>query len=240
MQRPLIAVFVLKNENTKTGYLNALLGADRAESLWTAAKDPVLISRGGATDTLPADSAFPQVDIVLFEDGGYEPRTKNTRSRLLQRLVDGERLLAVVQHLNTNGSTHLAQKEMLEREMGGHAPATAAVVKEHHNTGRVFEHLCSVASAIAAKDHRAYDSAVSALVRHVVGDLQLQARLELLHACLTPEAVHQLKVADGSWGVWGAHREMLDFFAQHRGSPFDPRYIEKLRAFRNALLDTDL
>jgi len=197
------------------------------------------------------DGDIQDVDIVLLPDSDLTNESEQSRS--LRRYIDLKHRILIAYH---SGSKHKKQQERVLSGVFGEKLASAVYV--HSNVGSVYDLLLEIAQCKDSQDKRLYQNALGRLVALFPYTLELDARLELLHLCLTPEGaaliisdelpdriplgvrqkISELTKIETDGRTIG---EMIRELADPDADPFDESeggYIKRLEAIRNALLES--
>ena len=209
------------------------------------------IPRGGSSVFLNGNGQVEerQADIIILPDENIFLGDDYRDAReLLQRLKEAQVTLFIVFHQNgdflrayndpnTNGNI----KDYLQDQL--------AIVQSHVPGGFYWQELKNIANAIKQKNRQAYDIAIEE-AKEKFPDSLLEAKLELLHMCLTPEGRDkgtwdengQITILrDGEEPFRGAIPDNIgkaEFkkLKQKTGGAFGEEYMNALADLRNALL----
>lgn len=243
MDDELVVVFVLVDEVTQR-YLGPMMLAELGSD---DGKNVAAIGADGFFYMKPGQDQRP-FDILLLPDSDLTDESE--QMQILTAQAGNKRKVFVAYH---TGSPSMEQQSKKMRETFG---ANLVPWSEHHDKGCVFDSLIELAASGSGTDRSRYETVVACIVACCKGNAELEARLELLHLCLTPEGaalllgdelpdsipphvrgrVSELKLIkkDGR-----TVSEMISELVRHDSDPFDASeggYMEKLRAIREVLL----
>jgi hypothetical protein len=240
-----IIVFTRNDTDTRRQYLGELrLGTSAPESpdggLGEVNKKVAFVgfdSQGFAPD----DTNARGIDIIIVHD--EEPNGIPFPS--LASVLNSRKEIGVCLHISSD------HKNLQRTQIRGLSSNKAIhEIEEHHNSGCVFNGLGAIASAIISRDKAKYSSTLEELWACFIGDPHLEAALELLHACLTPDGLDKV-----SWDANGKvtiprngegpfigliptaqGRAEWEDLRKKTDGPFGEGYIGALTALRDELL----
>ena len=179
--------------------------------------------------------AIENPDVIIISDIVISTR-QDIIDYLKQSLNQRERIYVAY---HSDLATHVDQKKIINKL----AASREIVPREFQHIPREYPLYDAIISFVASrsKDNVSYTDALSDLVASFSRDLSLEAKLELLHKCLTPEGKQESKV------MW---QRVLRFFPvseceqlQHLYDAipsdkdcFSDQYVSTLRSLRDALL----
>jgi|GEM_PF-4790747 len=190
--------------------------------------------QSGIIDGQPPEA----MDILFIQD---KPLT-GADEKILKAVFPADRQVGIVLH---NGSTHKAEQLIRLRNVLG--PRLRLPIYEHSTSGIVFDYLTQIGRI--RTDFAAYESTLAQFRLYVCGDRILEAKLDLLHRCLTPEGAAAIAEIDQLGDLLQEQIEcvlpgaeppytvatVVDHLAKQT-DPFESSYIKVLSSLRDALL----
>lgn len=233
--KAITVIFTFDNNDDTLRYLQPLGAQD-----WAADGQTIvaICPQHGAVIP-PLDGILQdEVDVLILMDQEYDPSAQVRETLRVILGKEGVEVGVVLHEGRNNEDRHRHQLEMLQDVHGRRIPAHR-VKKEHHNSGPVYNMLVTLGGAVSEKSTTSYASQIRCLVEHVLGDPELERRLNLLHACLTPSGAKALP--EHEVVNYGDHAALLitNLREAEQASGLEPDYIEKLSALRDLLLDLD-
>lgn len=237
MSDDLIVVFVLKDTETRK-YLEPMglgeLGDDEGKYV-AGITDGICAFLTVASDLTP-------VDIILVPDSDLESHSEQVA--LLGVQANLKKRVYVCFHEGSDGMID-AQKDALKTIFG--AKLSDRFCVEHHDSGGVFEALQKLSASCGNKGN--YEVALRDLTLLFSSNPVLEAKLELLHLCLTPSGAKLVATEEHCPAIIATHHimktdagdgksvsEIVEVLTR-MNDPFDPAYIARLEEIRAALLD---
>jgi hypothetical protein len=192
-------------------------------------------------------STVQQPDVIIISDIDISGR-EDIKSYITQSL-EGRETLFVGYHSNVN--LREIQSNTFESLLSSQSIEYVPDSFSHSPGDPIYEAVLDLARVVAnVKQDLSYENAFGRLVSAFGFDKALEARLELLHNCLTPEGfanvtvdrngnatitlANQQKIQYNIGGSgWSAYKALKD---KADDGPFDKEYIAALSALRDELL----
>lgn len=244
MKGELVVVFVLVNPATRK-YLGPMGFAQLGDEYQVAA-----LTEDGFS-FVSDDGDLPAVDVILLPD---RELTEESESALVLRGQAGEKERIFVAYHTSSKSKGLQQAVLKEIFRG---KLVSPPLNEHHDSGKIYDALMNLSGCRDDPDKERYRVALAHLISCFTGNAELEARLELLHLCLTPEGALQIiqdqfpehipedirvriselinEEKDGR-----TIRSMIEKLAAPGSDPFNASaggYVDQLKAIRAAILE---